>query len=310
MKKLLIALPLVAALFSASCVKVAQESAFKADGTATTKTTMGYKLDAVEALKGLIAQFTGGGDDESEDGPAAKIDEALKELSEEKLVEQTKGTGVEITKSKTEEKDGWKSVEIEGVIKDVNAWVKKSSEALKDATKDAGPIGGENPFTKLTPHFYKTDKENVAKFVLIPPLGAMLEESGADLSKVDEMDDEQREQIEAFINTIRSTISLDEMRVEMKMKLPGKVLAVKGCKQDGDDGFALSIKGSDLGLDGVKTLFGLKDGVYATFQFEPKDFKIVLEEEKVAESKPAAPKEEKKVEKKDEEEKKKGGEDG
>lgn len=313
MKKLMIGLPLLAAMFSASCVKVTQETAFKADGTAAMKMSMGYKLDSVEALKGLINQFGGGGDEDSDDGPGAKIDEAVKEFDEAKLVDAQKIAGVEITKHATVEKEGWKSVEMEGVIKDVNAWVKKSGEAAKaTAEKAGGPSMDSMPFSKMTPHFYKTDKENVAKFVVIPPLGDALGEMSGALDQVDEMDDEQREQVEGFINTVRSTISLDEMRVEMKVKVPGKILAVKGCKQDGENGLVFSMKGSDIGLDGVKTMFGLKEGVYATFEFDPKDFKITLEEEpKGADSKPAAPAgEAKKPEKKDEEEKKKGGEDG
>lgn len=312
MKKLSIGLPLVAALLSASCVKMTQETAFKADGTATMKMSMGYKLDSVDALKGLIEQFGGGGDD-SEDGPGAQIDKAVKELDEAKLVEQQKATGVEITKHATVEKEGWKSVEMEGVIKDVNAWVKKAGEAVKSKAEESGAPGMDAmPFSKMTPRFYKTDKENVAKFVLIPAMGDMLGEMGANLDQIDEMEDEQREQIEGVINMVRTTVSLDEMRMEMKVKVPGKILTVKGCKQDGDDGIAFTMKGADIGLDGVKNLFGLKEGVYATFQFDPKDFKIVLETEaKAADSKPAAPVDDaKKPEKKNEEEKKKGGEDG
>ncbi len=310
MKKMMIALPLAAALLAASCVKVTNENGFKADNTATMKMTVGYKLDAVEGLKGLIAQF-GGGEDESEDGPSAKIDEAVKQFDEKKLVEQMKKSGIEVTKSATVEKDGWKLVEMEGAVKDVNAWIKKAKDTTEEGKKEADEGMPNLPITSLPFHFYKTDKADVAKFVIIPPLGDLLPE-GADegLDQIEEMDDEQREQIETMINMVRSQISLDEMRVEMKCKLPGKILSVKGCKQEGDDMMVFSMKGGDLGLDGVKTLFGLKEGVHVTFQFDPKEMKITLEDEpKATDSKPSK-KEEAKPAKKDDEEKKKGGEDG
>ena len=311
MKKLMFALPLAAAMLAASCVKVTNENGFKADNTATMKMTVGYKLDAVEGLKGLIAQF-GGGEDESEDGPTAQIDKALESFDEKKIVEQLKKSGIEVTKSATVEKDGWKLVEMEGAVKDVNAWIKKSKEATEEGKKEAAGEGMPNlPISALPLHFYKTDKPDVAKFVIVPPLGDLLPE-GADegLDQIENLDDEQREQIETMINMVRSQISLDEMRVEMKCKLPGKILSAKGCKQEGDDTMVFSMKGGDLGLDGVKNLFGLKEGVYVTFQFDPKEMKITLEDEpKATDSKPAV-KEEAKPAKKDEEEKKKGGEDG
>jgi hypothetical protein len=202
---------------------------------------------------------------------------------------------------------------MEGVIKDVNAWIKKSAENADAAKKEAEKTEGmpELPFNQLPFSFYKTDKADVAKFVVIPPLGNLLppEAEGA-FDQIEELDDEQREQIETMINMVRAQIFLDEMKMEMKIKLPGKIVSTKGCKQEGDDTMIFTMKGSDLGLDGLKGMFGMKDGVFAQFQFDPKEMKITLADEpKATDSKPAA-KEEAKPAKKDDEEKKKGGEDG
>lgn len=319
MKKLSLVLPLAAALLCSSCVKSTKESAFKADNTATVKMSMGYKLDAVEAVKGFIEQQMGGEED-GEEGPGAKIDEGLAKIfNEKKIAEDMKKSGVELSKSTMTEKDGYKTVELEGVVKDVNAWVKKAAELEKEAEAMGESMGEDGPDLEklpifqslmMAPKFYKTDKPDVAKVVVIPSLGDKMPEGAFD--QLEEMDDDQREQVETFMNMIRGMISLDEMRVEMKTKLPGKILSTKGCKQEGEDTMVFSMKGADIGLDGVKNLFGLKDGVYCTFQFNPQEMKIVLEDEpKPTDSKPAEKKkEEPKPAKKDEEEKKKGGEDG
>ena len=85
--------------------------------------------------------------------------------------------------------------------------------------------------------------------------------------------------------------------------LPGKILSTKGCKKNPQNEKEISFRfsGESISLTGVKDLFGMKDGVSATFQI-PKDCKLRFETRKP--KKKAAEKKEDEAEKG---KKKKGG---
>ncbi|HYC76040.1 MAG TPA: hypothetical protein VEI02_00295 [Planctomycetota bacterium] len=308
MKRLLTALPLLAALVCVACTKVGVDSQVRNDGGATFKMSVALKLDVFEAIKQMAAM---GGEETAEQAEEG-IDTMLENIDDKKFAEGLKEAGFEVVKSSTADKDGWKTVEIEATHKDLNALYAKADGLMKDAAKEQGELPIDVDPSTFLPRFYKTDKPDVAKFQLMPALGSLLDKLPENpLDQLDQMDDEMREMVEGQLDQMRGMLAMDEMKIEFKLKVPGKVLDVKGCKKEGDDMIVFTFKGADIGLDSAKTLFGLKDGVYATFQFDPKEFKIALKDPpKAPESKPApAPKEAPKVEKKDEEEKRGGGED-
>lgn len=292
MKKLLIVFPLCLALLASGCLKMNSETAIKGDGSATMKFSMGYKLDAVEKIK---SQIPGGGEeDDDSPGPGKAFHDGMAKMNDaldaKKMSEKFKSYGLEVSKAESGDKDGWKMLTIEASTKNLAETYKKMA-ASPDMAEAAKPMKelGMGP-AGFMPHFYKTDKADVATVSLIPPLGPLLDQLPQNpLEAIENMDDEQREQVEGFVEQFRTMLSLDELKFEIKIKVPGKILSVQGAKKDGDDGFAFSLLGKDMSLDSVKTLFGLKSGVSATFQFDPATFKLVLEDApKAAESKPAS----------------------
>jgi hypothetical protein len=81
------------------------------------------------------------------------------------------------------------------------------------------------------------------------------------------------------------------MKMEMVFTLPGKILDVKGAKKEGDNGIKFAFSGSEINLDGLKTMFGFKNGISATFEI-PEDCKIKFEDKKAAGDKAQDAKEE------------------
>jgi hypothetical protein len=311
MKHVKLALVLAAAVLSASCVKMVQSGVVNADNTAKIKMTVGYKLDSIDGLKSFMDGLPI--PEEAKEEMFTNLDEIPSKFSDKEIVEKIKKAGVDVTSSATVEKEGWKLVEIEGAIKDVNAFIANSAADMKKGMSEDGMDEAiASRMGNVGFRFFKTAEADVAKFSIMPPLNDLLPEQADEaMEKLDELGDEERAQIEMFLDMFRAAVSLDQMRVEMKFTLPGKIQSVKGCKQEGEDTIVMTLKGSDIGLDGAKDVFGLKNGVYATFKFDPQTFKINLVDEKVAESRgttPSAPVEPAK-EKKNEEEKKKG-EDG
>jgi hypothetical protein len=312
MKKVLLVLPLLCAIVVPGCVKSIGETTVRNDGTASCKMTVAYSKETFEKLKMIIAAQGGGEGDENVD---AAIDAAF---DDKKLAEQWKSLGIEVTRSAGIDKDGWKTIEVEGNIKNVVEYGKKSEEALKalrDASKDRtekGPADGLSNFAKasipLVPKFYKTDKADVAKLVLVPRSQQLMPDGEENpLDRLDEMEDDQREAFKGQLDAMRGELSLDDIKIELRVKVPGKILTVNGLKQEGEDAVIHQFLGADISLDTLKALRS-KSSHSATFQFKPEEFKIPLMDEPKAETKPASrftPKPSK-----DEEEKKRGEEDG
>ncbi len=297
-----------------ACIKQGQEATIKADGTATVKLTMGIKTEVIENLRAMIESM-GGGDDDQSGEVTGVFDKLTAALDDKKIGEEWKKMGLEITKSSTTEKDGWKTVDLEASIKNVSEYSKKYAEWQK-AMQEKVSGGMQNPKEMLNaldkmllpaiPRFYKTDKANIVKVGVTPRMGNMFDKMDENpLSKLEEMGDEERAMFDAQMNQMRAMFALDEMKVEMKYTLPGKVTAVSGLKQDGNT-VTFSMLGKNIGIDTIKDVATMgKNGMTATVQIDEKDWKIALEDEpKATESKPVE-KTAKPAKKTEEEEKKK-----
>jgi hypothetical protein len=223
--------------------------------------------------------------------------------------------GMNDVTTKIEEKDGWKTMTVKGKIKSYDEMMKKASESddVKKAKAEDPEVGAM--MDKLMGGsfgFFKTDKEDVVKMSLIPPIGDLLpggEENP--LEKLDEMDEDQRAMIEQQMEQMRAMFALDQMKVEMRVRLPGEIIDAQGVKKDEKDANVATwtLKGADVGLDSVKSMFGMKNGLWVKFK-KPANFGITLKEEKKAESKPVGGTTPKSPEKKSGEEEKKKKEDG
>lgn len=295
-----------------ACMKLSVGNTVNADGSGDMEMSFGYKLDTIEMLKGMVEGQMGeegGGDGED---PFAKMDEIF---DEKKIKESMTKAGMNDVTTKIEEKDGWKTMTVKGKIKSYDEMMKKASESedVKKAKAEDPEAGAM--IDKLMGGsfgFFKTDKEDVVKMSLIPPIGDLLpggEENP--LEKLDEMDEDQRAMIEQQMEQMRAMFALDQMKVEMRVRLPGEIIDAQGVKKDEKDANVATwtLKGADVGLDSVKSMFGMKNGLWVKFK-KPANFGITLKEEKKAESKPAGGTTPKSPEKKTGEEEKKKKEDG
>jgi hypothetical protein len=107
----------------------------------------------------------------------------------------------------------------------------------------------------------------------------MMEGMPMDLDALEEMGDTERDMVEGMLDEMKGRFFADQMKMEMVFTLPGKILDLKGAKKEGDNGLKFAFSGSDINLDGMSTLFGMKNGVSATFQI-PEDCKIKFEDKK------------------------------
>lgn len=263
-----------ALLLLPGCIRSKVELTVNGDNTATIKNATSVKTEAIEAIKGFIeASGAEGGDG---------ISNIQDMADEKKMVREMKETGIEITSSKAISEGGWKGAQVEGKIADVNEWVKKSAAKAKEKAEDSdtGLAGGMD---RLSPRFFKTDKEGVGRIRIMQ---ANFSGMPAEMD-LDEVDDETREAIQSQIDVMGAMFGLQEMSMEMIVTLPGKVIETKGCKKAGENKVSFAMKGTDMNVDGMKTMFGLKDGVSATFEI-PEGCKIRFEDPAVKpEPKPA-----------------------
>ena len=295
-----------------ACMKLSVGNTVNADGSGDMEMSFGYKLDTIEMLKGMVEGQMGeegGGDGED---PFAQIDEMF---DDKKMKESMTKAGMHDVTTKIEEKDGWKTMTVKGKIKSYDEMMKKASESedVKKAKAEDPEAGAMiDKLMGSSFGFFKTDKEDVVKMSLIPPIGDLLpggEENP--LEKLDEMDEDQRAMIEQQMEQMRAMFALDQMKVEMRVRLPGEIIDAQGVKKDEKDANVATwtLKGADVGLDSVKSMFGMKNGLWVKFK-KPANFGITLKEEKKAESKPAGGTTPKSPEKKTGEEEKKKKEDG
>jgi hypothetical protein len=300
MKRLALVPMLAAVLLAAGCFKVASDTAIKNDGSATVKLSMSAKSEVVETMK---AQLDMASEQMGDDNPqVAQMRELLDKFEaafdEKKAAAEWKKLGLEVAKASTSDKDGWKGFEIEGSAKNIAEYNKLRAESRKSAKQSGRMSMGLDPAAFVTPRFpkfYKTDQPNIAKVVL-----ASREQPDGQPRMPDPQNpsDEDKQKIEAFLEQGRAQASLDDIKIEVRVKLPGKILSVSNCKQDGDQ-LVLQILGSGLSADSIVQM---NQPPTATLEIDPKEFKIPLEDEPKTDSRPTSRTAEKP--KKDEEEKK------
>ena len=301
MKRIALLLAVICALGLPSCVKMSSSTTVKNDASATMTFDMGVKMEAIEAIKEQMEALGEMGGEEMEEAQE-KFDELEEMFDEKKLSAKLKEMGLEVVSSKAVEEDGWKGMKVSAKCADINKWretVKKKAEA-EDEGGD-GPWGqmGMNDVGTMVPTFYKTSNPKVGEVVLIPPLAGDDMELPIDLEELDELGDEELDMIEAQIEMVKGMFSVSDMKMTAKLTLPGPILSTKGCKKSGESTLVFNMSGDDINLEGLKTMFGMKDGVSATFTI-PEDCKIKFLEKKEAKKQEATDAAEKK-------EKKKGG---
>jgi hypothetical protein len=302
MKKVASLSLIAAVLAMGGCFKQSAESTIKNDGSATVKLSLSYKTEVVKQILEQIEQASEMMGDSPELEKAkermAKVEEAF---SDKKAAEEWKKLGLEVTKSTSSEKDGWKGFEIEGSAKNISEYNRKVAESKKAGAEDDKEDPARFAIPRF-PKFYKTDQPNVAKIVLGWRDSS---QTDAQMKQLENIPDEQREQIQEAFEAQRAMLSLDDLKIQLRIRLPGKILSVSNAKQDGENTLVFEMLGSSINLDTLSKLGQLPS---ATMQFDPKEFKIPLEDEpKGADSKPASKPVEKP--KKDEEEKKEKEED-
>ncbi len=290
------AVALLCALGLTSCIKNTTKTAINADNTGTVKVSQALKLETIEKMKEMMAEMEEQMGGELPEGATDNIDKMNEIVDEAKAVEKMKKLGLEVVSAKTTEKDGWKTVEIDAKIPNVNEWVEKAAkleeeekakEKEKESEDSMGPNMPDLGSMMGAIKFFSTEDPKIGQVVIMPETSELLG-AGAmgDMPDLDELPEEVRDMIEQQVEQMKTRFSVDEMTVDISMELPGKVLSTKGCKQVGEKGVSLQIKGTDIGLSSMKDMMGLKGGVSATFEI-PEGCKIKFAKPTVAEKKEA-----------------------
>lgn len=297
---------LATSMLATGCVKSSSKMVVNNDATATIEVHRGMNAEAFEAIAEYLEQMLENipeGMDAGEEDPLAELEKLEKRHSKEKLLEDLKKTGIEVTSSKESEENGWNNVMANGKIKDVNVWIKAARKAR------AGDKGKDNPLRGMSsdlmaPRFFKTDQANIGEVVLMEAMGKEALNLGGPGGGMDpeQIPPGMEEMVEAQIDSMKQRFSLNEMSINMELTLPGKVSSTKGCKVDpkNDKKITFEFKGSNISFTGMKDMFGLKEGVSARFAI-PEGCKLIFEDQ------PKKKVEAKKKKAEDKTEKKKGG---
>lgn len=260
------------------CLKMNTTIDVKNDASGSVKMNVSVNTEAIETIKGLMDSMGDVGGAEVE-----QLEEAFSEIEslfdEKKVAQQMKEAGLEVTKAEKTEEDGWKGVRVEATVKNVNEWLDKAAEQQK---KDLEDLDIPIPLNGLNPTFYKTADQGVGEIVLVPPLTEILGgDLPIDLEELEDLGDDELDQLEQGMEMIKQMIpGFDDMKLEIVVNLPGKVLTAKGCKKSGENGMKFIFKGGDINIENLSTLFGFKDGVSATFEI-PEGCKIQFTDRKV-----------------------------
>lgn len=278
------------------CLKMNMTIDVKNDASGTVKMNVGVKTESIETIRGLMESIGDTGGVEVE-----QLDKALSEIEsmfdEKKIAQKLKESGLEVTKAKKTEEEGWNGVQVEATVKNVNEWLDKAAEQQKEGLEELDlPI----PLDGLNPTFYKTATQGVGEVVLVPSLAEVLGgDLPIDLEELEDLPDEELDQLEQQFMMVKQMLAMDDMALELVLNLPGKVVTTKGCKKSGENGLKFVFKAGDINIDNLSTLFGFKDGISATFEI-PEGCKIVFKD-KTADGEKAdgdAKKDEEKKEKK------------
>ena len=283
MKRILIPfLTIAVAATLAGCLKTETKVTINNDATGTINTKMAYSLDSLESIAEQLENLPEGV--EIGEDPLEKLEKMETEFTEKKLVAAAKETGVEVTSSKEYEKDGWKTVELAGTIKDVNARIAASTKASKAKMAEAG---NDSPFSAMGGSFsgikfFKTDNPNVGEVELMAALDIDMGEAGLpEGMDPSEMPEEMEEMMEAMFDTMKERFGINELSTKLTVVLPGKVRKTTGCTKNpqNEKEVTFNLSGASFSMSGVKDMFGMKDGVRATFEI-PKDCKLKFEVKK------------------------------
>lgn len=287
------------------CVKMNSATDLKNDGSGTVKMSMGLKTEALETIKAQLEAMGEMGGEGMEQAQEA-FDELEDMFDEKKLAAKLKESGLEVVSTKSSDEAGWKTLEIDAKFADVNAWLERSKKLADKESEDVDspwegmPMGD---FGGMVPTFYKTKTPGVGQIVLIPPMKEAMAGMPMDPEELEELGDEELDMIEGQLDMMKAMFSINEMKMQMSFTVPGEVVETKGCKSK-DRTLSFTFGGSDINVAGMKTLFGMKNGVSATFKI-PEGCAIKFKDMPSANSEPAVTDEAEENDKKEKE--KKGG---
>ncbi len=259
------------------CLKAKMTMNVKNDATGAMTMGMTMKTEALESLKGMMESMGDMGGAEMEQAEEA-FDEMEQMFDEKKVAQMFKDQGMDVTKATKVDEDGWKGFELEASMKDVNVYIQKAAAEQKKQVESMDvPFSPDVP---LTPTFYKTSDPKVGQLVLLAPIAELLgDDIPIDLEELEDLGDEELEAMEMYLDTFKSMLSVDEMKFEFVINLPGKVQETKGCKKSGENGMKVSFSGGDISADNLVDMMGFKDGISCTFEI-PEDCKIVFQDRK------------------------------
>ncbi|MAB90183.1 MAG: hypothetical protein CMJ90_12090 [Planctomycetes bacterium] len=257
------------------CLKMNTTVDVKNDASAAMKISVGVKTESIETIKGLMESMgdMGGAEVEQAEEAFAAMESML---DEKKVAQQLKDSGLEVTKATKTEEDGWKGIQVEAKVKNLNEWLDKTTANQKKQLEDMDmPMSLDGLTT-----FFKTDTQGVGEIVIIPPLSDLLGgDLPIDLEELEDLGDDELDQLEQSMEMFKQMLSVDDMALEIIINLPGKIVATKGCKKSGENGLKFTFKGGDIGIEDLSSLFGFKDGISATFEI-PEGCKIQFKDKK------------------------------
>ena len=310
MPRALLALLLCTAVLLPGCMKNSTKITIANDATGTIEIQQGLNTASFEAIAEYLAQMLemAGemGEEMGDEDPLEKLEEIEQGLTKEKISKELSKYGVEIVSSKQVEENDWRLITANGKIKDVNAWSKAVAKARKQSDTEERGLGSLGR-QMMAPRFYLTEKAGVGEVVMMDPMNMKDVMDGAGPGGMDptEIPEGMEEMVEAQLDMMKQQFGINEFKLQLELTLPGKIVSAKGLTIDpkNDKRVTFSMNGSDMSVKGMKTMFGMKDGLSARFEI-PKDCKLTFEKKPV---KTTAPKTAEKKPEDKAEEKKKGG---
>lgn len=277
------------------CIKSDTKVKIMADGTATLEVSNTYNAEAIDSLVDMVTGMVEAQGGEADMGEMEEGLDKMKEAFDGKKAEtDMKEAGVEVESTTAVDKDGWKGYTLKGKVTDVNKFVaqmEKKAKAEAEKETDDNPLAAG--LAGFSPKFYKTDDATIGEIVLMPSLEEALAGMEEQMGELEDMPDEQRDMINGMVEGMKAQFMGNDVSLTMEVELPGDVVSAVGAKKVGDKTVRFSLKGQDMNLDGMKTMFGMKAGVSAKFKI-PEGCKITFVEKKAPEKKTEEAPEEKK----------------
>jgi hypothetical protein len=280
MSKTLLSALIVGACLSTGCIKTSNETAVKADGTASVKMSVRYKTDTYASMKKAPLDCTCWRiyQVHKDSIPAAMRALADFESSFDaaKVSEKWSKLGLDVSKAAVTESDGWRVLEMEATVPSVaeyHAKLAEASKAWKDEYLTAIPwyLHSRKLMPRL-PRFYRTSEPDVVKAVI--PVADV----GPELKDIAELEEAEHKKLRTQLGYLRTLKAFDEGAIRVRVELPGTIQSVENASQDGS-AVVFEIKGPDVTPEGISAQAAARGQIVAKLKIDPATFKIPLETE-------------------------------